>query len=175
MFIQIYFAYLLESSCLEINTVFTWPAKIAKILNISKWSDCQTECLKNDICKFWSVNFNRICYLATSDSGRQTGYPGYMAGPKVCPGRGFPEFPCLENNIDLSGNDIRYVPNTRSWIKCRNHCKNEVNCKYWSLTHHGICRLKTSDSGRRWYPGSTSGSKHCAGWFKYIGCLISFA
>ena len=65
--------------------------------------------------------------------------------------------------MDLSGNDIRSVPNVASWVDCRKLCQDEQLCLFWSIKSNGACWLKTSDSGRRSESGTTSGSKICGG------------
>ena len=74
---------------------------------------------------------------------------------------------CYEANTDFEGFD---VPNRNyEWdpenedqrvIRCKDLCKQHEGCKYFTLKDN-YCNLKTSDAGRHFHIGATSGIAKC--------------
>ena len=68
----------------------------------------------------------------------------------------------VEVGVRYSYHDIRSVDNLHSWSKCKEHCKREPKCRYWTFNQLRQCWLKTSDEGRQRSPHQiTSGTNKC--------------
>ena len=62
------------------------------IKSITSWDDCNSECVKNEKCKYWSwfaaatgSSSEHDCKLKTSDNGRQS-KTGVVSGSRGCKG-----------------------------------------------------------------------------------------
>ena len=77
---------------------------------------------------------------------------------------------CELVDIDLMGNDIKFIYNVTSWDECAKFCKEESDCSYWTWVStrferdpsiHNKCHLKNGDSGRVATTGLISGGSDC--------------
>ena len=76
---------------------------------------------------------------------------------------------CQENDIDLTGNDIKSLLNIATWAECAELCKNENGCSHWTWVSQRYnnpsifnkCQLKNGDSGRVMTSGLISGGENC--------------
>ena len=79
---------------------------------------------------------------------------------------------CLEDNIDLYGNDINSDPTDENYgsgagrrassNECQQLCRLTKRCAFFTYKLSSrLCWLKTTDSGRRSQKGAISGPKVC--------------
>ena len=137
-------------------------ASIGKLDSNSE-SACRSQCRSNPGC----VAFD-FTGVRRWDSCRLFGLPTPMLSNGGADHRLFCVMDCSETSVDYEGHDIANATGAARPEQCQAQCQADAQCSHWTFVDRaagsggaGVCRLKSSEVGRKSSMGHVSGPKHC--------------
>lgn len=145
---------------------------VGRLLNIPSKEACKELCIKNGACSFFTWvdgsyggkrNYIHNCFLKSGHSAKVT-TTGLVSGAADCP------CDIVYMDTDYPGHDIGAVKNVATKERCRDICKRNARCVFWTWgdgTYKGDprvnykCHLKDAKGRQQKMHGLVSGPATC--------------
>ncbi|KAL8449487.1 hypothetical protein Emed_003138 [Eimeria media] len=146
-----------NGSCSIPNMSGTGLAELEVVQNIDSYEECRKLCLTNPRCNYLTFNSgDRRCYVKPGEGVLRQMKAGDTTGPRLCDGS------CFLQDIELSGEAIKTIENSRSAHFCHYECSMNESCAMFSYhSESKMCSLyaESSDLSGRHSEGVWTGPK----------------